>query len=202
MQTNPLAKRILNFWLGDLKVGKDATSKKELWWGKNPSVDEYITTNFKESYYAALEGKYDGWKKSPQESLAFIILLDQFSRHIFRNSPQAFSADEIAVAWAVNGMEMGHDKKLLNIFDRAFFYMPLEHSENITHQKQSVEVFLELYKNCSGEQLDTLKIYYDCAIQHHDIIEQFSRFPHRNKSLKRESTEAELLFLSQPGSSF
>ena len=149
----------------------------------------------------AAAGNLNPWLAEPRGRLALIILTDQFPRNIYRDSPLAFSFDTKALAWSLHGIEQGHDQ-LLQPIERAFFYLPLEHSERLEHQEQSVHMFGELVPLVSAEQREIFEHYLSVAILHRDIIARFGRFPHRNRILSRSSTAEELYFLSQPGSSF
>ena len=133
----------------------------------------------------------DSMANDPQGCLALIILLDQFSRNMFRGSAQAFAADEKALAHARTAVERGLDQQLPP-FQRTFVYLPFEHSESLADQDRSVALFEAL-----GDENT-----YDYAVRHRDIIVRFGRFPHRNVILGRESTPEELEFLKEPGSSF
>ena len=130
-----------------------------------------------------------------------IILLDQFSRNIYRNSPRAFSQDEQALDLAMRGTVSAVDKKLTPV-ERVFFYLPFEHSESVAVQERSVS----LYQGLLDEVADADKVkfigYLDFAVKHVDIVKRFKRFPHRNEILGRTSTQAEIEFLQQPDSSF
>ena len=201
MHTTETAKKILHFWFGDLENGQVNTAQQKIWWNKNPEVDHYIRTHFQQDLLNAVFGKYNDWLENPHGTLALILLADQFSRHIYRNTPEAFAADTLAIEWAQTGIAKKHDAQL-NFFERAFFYLPFEHAENITLQQQSVNLFQELYEQAHNEQKKLFKTYLEYAQQHQSIIQRFGRFPHRNKILKRSNTEEENIFLLEPNSSF
>jgi len=175
--------QILGFWF------EECTDKERF--GKDPAFDAEIRRRFGALVEAAMEGGLTDWCDSPEGTLAYIILLDQFTRNIFRNSPKAFAADHLARAAAVRAIDAGLDAGLENE-RRVFLYLPLEHSENLEDQERSVALFKAL-----GDAEKT-----DYAVRHRDIIQRFGRFPHRNDVLGRESTDAELAFLKEPGSSF
>jgi uncharacterized protein (DUF924 family) len=201
MAIDPVAQEILTFWFGDLSADKEAKSKAKLWWGKDSSVDAFITENFREHLLKAIKGEYNHWQRTPKESLAFVVLLDQFSRQIFRDTPKAFEADAIALNWLLEGMDRKHDQSLMPL-EKVFYYLPLEHSEDLKWQNKSVKLFLDLHNSSSEEQKPTFKQYYEYALGHHKIIERFGRFPHRNKTLRRDTTQEEAEFLTQPNSSY
>ncbi len=188
------ANEILDFWFGkpdDADYGKS----RKVWFIKNPEFDQEVRSRFLKDYQQAAAGELDDWKTSPQGCLALIILLDQFPRNIFRGQPQAFATDPQALVYAQHAVAQGFDKQLLPI-QRQFIYLPFEHSENLEHQRQCIELFsmLKDHPECSSG--------VDYAHRHHKVIERFGRFPHRNEILGRETTPEEAEFLKQPGSSF
>jgi uncharacterized protein (DUF924 family) len=188
---------VIEFWCGDL--GSDAASyanRRKLWFRKDADTDRTIRDRFLPLYEQALSGALDDWQQSPQGCLALLILLDQFSRNLFRGSAQSFAADAKARAIAQAAIAQGFDQQLAPI-QRIFLYLPLEHSENPADQQQSVALFQTL--SDVDPQLADL---YDYALRHKAVIDRFGRFPHRNQSLGRESRLEELEFLQQPGSAF
>jgi uncharacterized protein (DUF924 family) len=124
-----------------------------------------------------------------------ILLLDQFPRNIFRNTPQAFATDTQALTFAKKAIQQGFDQQLIPV-QRWFFYLPFEHSENMTDQETSVQLFSQLTTDLSSQ---STRQY---AYQHLEIIKRFGRFPHRNSILNRPSTPEEILFLLETNSSF
>jgi uncharacterized protein (DUF924 family) len=188
---------ILKFWLGEPDSEDAAYSKRrKLWFRKNSQVDQAIRDRFLLLYEQAVTGKLDHWQQSPQGCLALLILLDQFSRNLFRGEAKSFAADPKALEWAKRAIAQGFDQQVAPV-QRIFFYLPLEHSENLPDQRRSVELFRQL-----SEAEPELQDVYDFALRHQAVIRQFGRFPHRNSILGRESTLAEIEFLQQPGSSF
>ncbi|MGZ8501129.1 MAG: DUF924 family protein [Candidatus Binatia bacterium] len=192
---------ILTYWFG-ANPGESALAKDraDLWWSKNAEVDREIRERFESSLNLAAEGKLNPWLAEPRGRLALIILTDQFPRNICRDSPLAFSFDAKALAWSVEGIELRHDR--LQPIERAFFYLPLEHSELLEHQERSVLMFDNLVPLVAAERKEIFEHYLSFAILHRDIIARFGRFPHRNRILGRSSTAEEIHFLSQPGASF
>lgn len=190
----PQAKEVLEFWFGttdDVDYGQ----QRKIWFTKNPEFDEEVRSRFIPHYNQAATGQLDDWKASPDNCLALIILLDQFPRNMFRGQPQAFATDSQALAYSQYAVSQKFDYQLLPL-QRWFIYMPFEHSENIEHQNQSVELF----KKLSDESDFAEGLNY--ANRHFKVIERFGRFPHRNQILGRETTPEEVEFLQQPGSSF
>ncbi|WP_461521453.1 DUF924 family protein, partial [Porticoccus sp.] len=130
-----------------------------------------------------------------------IIVLDQFSRNIYRYFPTAYSSDRLALNWSLSGIDAGLDKQLRPI-QRVFFYLPLEHAEDLAIQQRSVSLFQQLLAQVPIGQKEIFAGFLDYAERHAAVIKQFGRFPHRNKILGRESTPEEIVYLEQPGSGF
>ncbi|NEQ67532.1 MAG: DUF924 domain-containing protein [Symploca sp. SIO1B1] len=187
-------KEILDFWFGKPEEAEYGKIRK-FWFTKNPKFDQELRSRFLWVYQQAAGGELDTWRTSPDSCLALIIVLDQFPRNLFRSQPQAFASDPQALSIAQYAITQGFDQKLLPV-QRWFIYMPFEHSENLEHQYQSVELFSSLKDdpNCASG--------IDYAYRHLKVVERFGRFPHRNTILGRESTPEEIEFLRQPGSSF
>jgi len=193
---------ILQFWFGsasdDMTIAEQNGSK---WWKKDPAVDREIRDRFAGALDAATSGLLDDWLGTARGRLAMIILVDQFSRNIYRDSPRAYANDALALAWCKDGLASGVEGELRAI-ERVFLYLPLEHSESVEDQIRSVQLFGALARGVPAEQRKLFDDYLNYAERHLDIVQQFGRFPHRNAILGRESTEAEIAFLQQPGSSF
>lgn len=143
----------------------------------------------------------DNWTQTPAGCLALILLTDQFPRNIYRDTPRAFAFDPLARAWCKEGLRNRMHESLRPI-ERVFFYLPLEHSESLDDQLHAVALFEELVTIVPQEQRNTFDGFVDYAHRHHEVIGRFGRFPHRNRILGRTSTEEELRFLEQKGSSF
>jgi uncharacterized protein (DUF924 family) len=188
------AKEILDFWFGNPDE-PDFGKPRKFWFTKNSEFDQQIRNRFLSDYQQAAASQLDDWKMTPQSCLALIILLDQFPRNMFRNQPQAFATDSQALMYAQYAVTCGFDKQLLPI-QRWFIYLPFEHSENLAHQRQCLELLQQLQDY--PEMADGINY----AVKHLEVIERFGRFPHRNKILGRETTPEESEFLKQPGSSF
>lgn len=188
------AKEILDFWFGspdEPGYGKP----KSFWFNKKPEFDEELQMRFLTDYQKAAAGNLDDWINASDSCLALILLLDQFPRNMFRDTPQAFATDWEALSAAQHAVAQGYDKKLLPV-QRWFIYLPFEHSENLEHQRQAVRLFQQL-----GDDPDSASCI-DYAIRHMQVIQRFGRFPHRNEILGRVSTLEEKEFLKQKGSSF
>ena len=175
--------KVLKFWFNECKLHH--------WFVKDKKFDHIINTRFYNLVCEALENKLDDWTVNRDGSVALILLLDQFTRNIFRGSPKSFLGDEKALnitfqflkSWRIGDLD---NRK------RQFLLMPMMHSETLAVQEMS----LPLFKKYTNEKT------YDFAKRHYDIIKDFGRFPHRNKILGRRSTAEEIEFLDQPNSSW
>ncbi|KAB8314352.1 DUF924 domain-containing protein [Tolypothrix campylonemoides VB511288] len=188
--------KILDFWFGK-KDEEDYGKNRAIWFTKDPdpNFDWEIQARFMEDYEKAAAGKLDQWKETPHSCLALILLLDQFPRNMFRGNPRAFATDPQALSLAQYAIAKGFDWELPKI-QRWFIYLPFEHSENLEHQRQAVELFRQL-----GNDPDSVYMT-SSAVQHLEVIERFGRFPHRNAIFRRATTPEEAEFLKQPNSSF
>ncbi|WP_293267157.1 DUF924 family protein [Neptunomonas sp.] len=187
---------VLQFWFGDLENGFPLTNKDSLWWQGSAELDREIDLLFGAKVSAALRGELDGWKSTPRGKLALVILLDQFTRNIYRGMAEAFKGDDIARKIVLESLENGHDEAL-EISERIFFYMPLEHSESLEAQDLCIARLEGLLSEVSLKERHRVDSAIDFASQHRDMIIRFGRFPHRNQALGRESTAEELAYLHQ-----
>ena len=185
---------MLDFWF-EPPESPDYGKRREAWFKKDPAFDAAVTQAFKRDYELAATGVYDAWQDEAASALALVILLDQFPRNMFRDSPQAFAAGAKALDCARGALAKGFDK-IVGETGRMFFYLPFEHSENKTDQTRSVELTRAL------PGWDQPGSPYQYALRHAEIIRRFGRFPHRNAILGRESTPAEADFLTLPDSGF
>ncbi|WP_414527316.1 DUF924 family protein [Nodularia chucula] len=188
------AKTILEFWFGHpdaFDYGKPQAD----WFRENGEFDQEIRNRFFSTYEKAAGGYLDNWIDAPDTCLALIILLDQFPRNMFRGQAEAFATDWEALSAAQQAVVRGYDSQLLPV-QRWFIYLPFEHSENLSHQRQCVKLFQQL----SHDPDSATAIEH--SLIHKKIIERFGRFPHRNSILGRNSTVAEKEFLQQPNSWF
>lgn len=184
---------VIDFWF--------SAHARALWFEKDKGFDEEIRTRFGSAVHAAQMGEFDSWAVTPMGSLALLILLDQMSRNIFRGSPKAFLGDARALGIADAAIARDFDKAL-PFSQRRFFYLPFEHAEDMANQDRSIDLFARLYEETGGEERKEAEEQLDYAHRHRDIIKRFGRYPHRNEALGRPSTEDEIAFLKQPGSSF
>lgn len=174
---------ILNFWFYEL-TPKD-------WFIKDAALDDQIRQRFLPIYEHAAVSELSEWRSTAEGRLAEIIVLDQFARNLFRDSPRAFAADPLALALAQAAIQLGEDQKL-PVVRRAFLYMPFMHSESSLIHRQAMHLF----------QVPGMESNFDFEVKHQKIIDRFGRYPHRNQALGRKSTPEELQFLKQPDSSF
>lgn len=182
--TNIVAPRdVTTFWFDELE--------ERNWFEKNDEIDRAIRDRFMDTHLALSAHVPQEWRATSETMLALIIVLDQFPRNIFRNSPHAFATDPLALREAMLAIEKGFDLQTPEE-RRLFVYLPFEHSERIEDQRRSVALFAALND-------DNLMKY---ALAHRDVIEKYGRFPHRNTILGRVSTPEEEAYLSQPGSGF
>lgn len=172
-----------SFWFKEL-------TRKD-WFVKNEALDEAMRKHYAGTHLSLARGELDGWRGSAEDRLAAIVVLDQFSRNMYRGSPLAFATDWLALREAKLAIEAGADMEV-EPAHRAFFYLPFEHSEVLAEQDRSVELF-----RLTGDA-----DYLDYAERHRAVIREYGRFPHRNAILGRESTDAELDYLAKPGAGF
>ena len=181
---------VLAFWFG----APPHTERGE-WFRKDAAFDAAIRERFGDALARGLAGAFGEWCGEPRGALARVVLLDQFTRNAFRDTPRAFAGDARALATADDAIRRGFDVSL-DRYERWFLYIPYEHSEDLAMQRRALELFGALARD---EGLDGTLRY---AKRHAEIIERFGRFPHRNAILGRESTPEEIAFLREPGSSF
>jgi uncharacterized protein (DUF924 family) len=193
---------VLDFWFGELnELGCSSPEHRKRWWTKSAAFDEAIGAQFLSDYQAIVAGDRDEWRNTARGSLAYIIVLDQFSRNMFRGTPDMFAADELAREACYEGIDAGFDAEL-SFDERLFFYLPLAHSEEINDHHRCIELFIGLVDRCPEPLEGDAKNYLDFAQQHKAIVERFDRYPHRNETLGRATTPEEAEFLKHPGSSF
>jgi uncharacterized protein (DUF924 family) len=201
------ARSVRDFWFGTVPLTADGlTRRMPFWFGEGSSAlrerrDEHIRVRFGELLERAARGELASWADGPRRRLSLIILLDQFPRSVFRGTPRAFAHDPQALALTLSGMQSAADAAL-TVVERIFFYMPLQHAERPEVQEESVAAFRRLL----SEAPEPLRGHFASALRsaenHHEIIERFGRFPHRNRALGRECSPAELEWLGAGGSSF
>lgn len=193
---------VLDFWFA--QAGDDAqaiAARNKIWYGSDARFDDEIRQRFGALVQAALDGELRLWKLSPAGTLALIVVCDQFPRNIFRATPRAFALDQRAQALARDGVAQGIDR-MLGIVERSFFYLPFEHAEDREAQAQSLRCFERLHADAPEHLKDFTADTLYWSRDHHDIVQRFGRFPHRNLVLDRVSTPEELAFLAQHSRSY
>lgn len=188
------AQAVLEFWFGELPQTTDAFDRQIRFWFGNGG-DEAIRTRFSDLMRRAADGELHAWAHGPRGRLALILLLDQFPRNVYRGSARAFAQDERALALALSGMQIGADAALHPV-ERLFFCMPLQHSERVDVQEESVAAFRRLAEEAPEALRAGFELSLRFAEQHRQLIDRFGRFPHRNRALGRESTAEELNYLA------
>lgn len=197
------AQDVLDFWIGEAaNSGEGLKEKSPLWFQKSFETDTQIAERFVPTLAALANGLAADWaREGPHQRLAAIIVLDQFSRNIFRGHRFSFTHDKMARNLMKTGLATNQDRQLSEA-ERVFFYLPAEHSEDMSDQRLSVRLFEQLVRDARPEFRDYCQTTLDYAHQHKQVIEQFGRFPHRNSALKRRSTADEQVYLAKPGSGF
>jgi len=189
---DPRAAEVLRFWFGEPgEYGK----RHKRWFEKSAAFDAEIRDRFLALYEDIGAGRLEHWSATAPECLARIVVLDQFSRNLFRNDPRAFAADPLALETARGAVARGFDRGLLPV-ERQFVYLPFEHSESIEDQRNCCELMATLTHFPEASDLHVW------ALKHLKVIERFGRFPHRNAVLGRPSTPEELEYLAEPGAGF
>ena len=193
---------ILLFWFKEQELsGPQIDRRMDIWFGTDPVLDHEIEKEFGDDVAAASEGRLDHWAADPHGRLALILLIDQFRRNIYRNSAEAFSMDKLALKLCVEGAMEKKDIGLTPL-QRIFFYMPLQHAESRKVQEKSVELYNRLAEAVSPTYRETLLTIAQFAELHRDIVDQFGRFPHRNKLLNRDNTAEEDEYLATDSPDF
>jgi uncharacterized protein (DUF924 family) len=187
---------ILSFWFkGQSLTAPQIDQRMDVWFGNDPVFDHEITEKFATEVDEAAAGLLDHWSVLPRGRLALILLLDQFRRNIYRGTARAFEMDAAALKLCVEGA-MQRKYAGLTPIQQVFFYMPLQHSESRKVQAKSVMLFNRLAQAVSPPMQETFATVAQFAELHHDIIDRFGRFPHRNKLLNRENTPEEDEYLA------
>jgi len=174
---------VIKFWF------EETTPQQH--WIKDEEFDKMVKLRFSALHKKAMEGELKDWRESPLGSLAEVIILDQFSRNMYRGLPESFASDSLGLQLAKEAIAKGFDEKL-EIKEKAFLYLPFMHSEAKEDHETAVQLF----------SMEGLENQLQFEHKHKDIIDRFGRYPHRNTILGRESTPEEIEFLKGPGSSF
>ncbi|MEM9668402.1 MAG: DUF924 family protein [Pseudomonadota bacterium] len=193
-------KSLLDFWIGPAKDDPDAAKAKgKLWFTKSFQTDREIAERFLPTLSALASGMAYEWAvASPEGRLAAIIGLDQFSRNIFRDTPDAFANDAVAVDLATHGILLAVDMEMAEV-ERQFFYLPLEHSESAADQALCVKAFTGAVRSAREPFKAHMQDALDWAVKHKEVIDRFGRFPHRNTILGRVSSPEEDAWIRENG---
>ncbi len=193
-QSRALADDILAFWFGP--PGEQGHGEpREAWWQNDSAFDAEIRSRYLGHHHRAVAGELDPMAQTAEGALALTLMLDQFSRNMFRGKPESYASDEQARRVAKQSLDSGFDRAVLSLW-RWFFYLPFEHSETLADQDLSVSLFEAMPEQAGRDEAIA------SALRHREIVARFGRFPHRNEILGRESTPEETAFLKQPNSSF
>lgn len=193
---------VLEFWLGTRDDGGwSPPDRVARWFKKDPAFDALLVDSFLETHRWVRAQHPAPWQDCPENLLAYVLVLDQMSRNMFRGTPGMFESDAFALAASKHALEQGWDQALQGSA-RVFLYMPLMHAESLDEQEQCVQCFSRMLQSIQGPRRNTIASNLHFAERHRDIIARFGRFPHRNQVLSRQSTSEEIEFLTQPGSSF
>ncbi|HUN73771.1 MAG TPA: DUF924 family protein [Steroidobacteraceae bacterium] len=195
------AHELREFWFGRLPLtAPQLAERMRFWFGseETPAArrerDRELRARYEPLVVEAAAGKLSAWADSPRRRLSLILLLDQLPRNLYRDTPRAFAMDERALALALSGIQSGADAAL-DVVERIFFYMPLEHAESLEAQEESVAAFRRLLEEASPELRPALVGVLEYAEAHRALIQRFGRFPHRNRMLGRASTREERQYL-------
>jgi uncharacterized protein (DUF924 family) len=180
MHTDIAPSDVIAFW-------KEAGPGK--WFAKDDAFDARFRRGFGDAHCAAARRRLDSWAETPEGSLALLILLDQFPRNVFRGTGHAFATDPLALLFARRALAASHDLQIEGDI-RRFFYLPLQHSEDLADQARQVELFQTRMERAPDDRW---------AEHHHGVVARFGRFPHRNAALGRETTAEEAAFLEADG---
>ena len=186
---------VVDFWFGAPGSAEHGTARRT-WFAKDVAFDAEIRERFGALVERALRGELEHWSEEPHSALAQVLLLDQFTRNAFRDTPRAFAGDPRALAAATRMVGSRQDEQLPT-FMRGFVYLPYEHAEGLAMQDEAIRLLSRLAAADPAQQS-----MLDYAHRHRAIVERFGRFPHRNAILGRRSTAEEVEFLKQPGSGF
>jgi uncharacterized protein (DUF924 family) len=201
-ELQPTPEDILAFWFGDATEDPSkAMQRSGFWFEASPAVDEIISQRFAASLECAARGEFAAWDQTARSCLALVLLLDQFSRNIYRGMAEAFQHDLQALDVASRGVAAGYLEHLSPV-EQCMFILPFEHSEELSVQRAGIELFEMVVDRADPEWKPSARGSLVYARRHLEIIERFGRFPHRNAALGREPTTEERDYLVNGGDSF
>lgn len=180
---------VLHYWFGHLHSAQDYPQQQsKIWFDGGVQIDQEIRDRFEYLLIKAKNHELDHWKETPKGRLALILIVDQFPRNIYRGTKDAFAFDALAQALTLEGLDYGDDLELFPV-ERAFFFLPLEHAEDLILQELSIEKFNQLAASAPPSLKSVFDSFANYARQHYEVIAQFGHFPHRNAILGRAATE-------------
>jgi uncharacterized protein (DUF924 family) len=188
---------VLQFWFPNLPSDDPAARVRHWEWWFRGGGDPEIIEHFPPLLERAIRGELDDWSREPRSQLALILVLDQFSRTIYRGTAQAFAQDKKACALAIKGIANGHYAALETPWEKTFFFLPLGHTEDLQYLEQAIALADELTDESPSEYRPLLEFSAAQARRHRDVITRFARHPHRNEVLGRQSTPEELEYLAR-----
>ncbi len=194
----PDPQAVLDYWLDPTKtIGQ----RVQHWFAGTPEIDAEIRARFEPWVEAAERGELKPWEDDPWTCLALLILIDQFSLNIYRDQPRSFRNTDLGLPIALRALEKGFDQKVEPL-DRLFYYLPLEHAENLEIQNRSVALFEKLLVQAAPEQRSFMESFLDYALKHREVIQRFGRYPDRNPILGRQHTPDEAAYMAAGGPPF
>lgn len=200
--TSDLATSIVAFWLGPSLDGPDAAFARKDWWYRGgEAVDNEILARFGELVPRACVGALHEWDRTATGSLALVILLDQFTRNLYRNTPEAYIGDPLAFEIVEKTIDQKLDHEL-HLVERIWLYHPFHHAEDIYQQDRGLTLLHELEHAVEKVWQPYIRSAIEGWTRHRNIVAQFGRFPHRNEVLSRLDTQEEREFMLEYGESF
>lgn len=193
--------QVYDFWFEDVLTNPRAKERSSFWFMGGEAVDSAIYDQFEPHVLQAQAGELAHWQDTAQGSTALIILLDQFPLNIYRGQARAFASEQHSVEVCLQGIEKGQDQGL-SFYERVFFYLPLEHSEDLQHQVLSIQYFTTLRNEAPPQYREKAESTLAFAVNHKAIIDRFGRYPYRNKALKRTSSAQETAWLAAGGPTY
>ncbi|KAM3115453.1 DUF924 family protein [Phormidesmis sp. 146-33] len=191
------SQEVLQFWFPNEFTRDQASIVRQWAWWFRGGGDAEIIERFSSLMQQATQGELDDWAGEPRSQLALILILDQFSRSLYRGTAQAFAQDSKACKLAIDGIHLGHYTALETPWEKTFFLMPLGHSENLNHLEWAIELADELVKEAPPDHRSLLEFSAAQARRHREVLARFGRQPHRNQLLGRRSTPEELEYLAR-----
>lgn len=194
---------ILEYWFGNYSDETELSFESprvKRWFRGGPAVDNEVRRLFEADAVKAREGLYKAWEHMPRGRMALILLLDQFPRHLYRDTEKAYASDEYALELTLRSIADGTDLKL-KLIERAFLYLPLMHSEELKYQNQSLQQYRQLAETVKQKHPLNQDYYFgvlEYALKHHEVIQKYGRFPHRNDAIGRKSSLDEQTYLEGP----